>query len=320
MGRPVEGLVGQVFGQLTVIEYAGKHLGKPYQYWLCQCSCGKRKEIDSGNLKKGTTKSCGCYRSRGYTLGPKHNLTGKVFGQLTVIEYAGNKLGNTGYFWICVCSCGQRKEIDSHSLKNGSTKSCGCFRSQPYVMGPRTDLVGQRFGKLLVVECIGLKSRKTGYNWLCECDCGGKVNVAGTRLLTGNKTSCDCEKNKLPGNTAFENNRLTTYRASAEQRGLDFPLSREIFVRLLYHDCYYCGAPPNIHYAPHGRKNREGLLPLNGVDRLDSSLGYTADNCVSCCTLCNRMKMKLGHNEFIRQCMKVAKFIKESGIKPRKRS
>lgn len=48
-------LTGKKFGNLLVIEY--KNNGK----WLCKCDCGNEKIIRGNNLKRGLTKSCGCY-------------------------------------------------------------------------------------------------------------------------------------------------------------------------------------------------------------------------------------------------------------------
>jgi hypothetical protein len=52
------------------------------------------------------------------------DLTGKIFGRLTVIKYM-NK-----YKWLCKCSCGNEKEIRSDMLKSGTTKSCGCLQKE----------------------------------------------------------------------------------------------------------------------------------------------------------------------------------------------
>lgn len=52
--------VGQTFGRLTVIEYAGKD-NFHHSRWLCKCECGNKKIISSHSLTSGTTVSCGCY-------------------------------------------------------------------------------------------------------------------------------------------------------------------------------------------------------------------------------------------------------------------
>lgn len=54
------------------------------------------------------------------------DLTGKQFGQLTVLKEAGrDKWGNKLY--ICKCSCGSEKAIKGRLLITGKTKSCGCL-------------------------------------------------------------------------------------------------------------------------------------------------------------------------------------------------
>jgi hypothetical protein len=58
----IKDLVGQKFTKLTVISLAGRFNGKTR--WICQCDCGKQKEITSYCLKAGYTKSCGCLKSQ----------------------------------------------------------------------------------------------------------------------------------------------------------------------------------------------------------------------------------------------------------------
>jgi uncharacterized protein (DUF983 family) len=52
------------------------------------------------------------------------DLTGKVFGALKVIEMGTSDAFNKTR-WICECSCGKRKLVNSASLKRGLTKTCG---------------------------------------------------------------------------------------------------------------------------------------------------------------------------------------------------
>ncbi len=52
------------------------------------------------------------------------DLTGKVFGELSVLERSGKS--HTVVLWLCRCSCGNQKVISGCSLRNGSTTSCGC--------------------------------------------------------------------------------------------------------------------------------------------------------------------------------------------------
>jgi hypothetical protein len=36
--------------------------GQPKTLWLCRCSCGRSVSVVSGSLKRGLSKSCGCYQ------------------------------------------------------------------------------------------------------------------------------------------------------------------------------------------------------------------------------------------------------------------
>jgi hypothetical protein len=53
---PLKDLRGKKFGCLTVIE---RNFSKKRTAWLCQCDCGKRTVVASGELQSGGTKSCG---------------------------------------------------------------------------------------------------------------------------------------------------------------------------------------------------------------------------------------------------------------------
>lgn len=55
-----------------------------------------------------------------------YNLTGKVFGRLTVLEPQPGKAGKE-LRWLCQCVCGKQTVVRSYCLRKGSTKSCGCL-------------------------------------------------------------------------------------------------------------------------------------------------------------------------------------------------
>ena len=56
------------------------------------------------------------------------DLTGQRFGRLTVIERS--KSTNKNAKWLCVCDCGNQKEVFGGDLKQGRTQSCGCIHSE----------------------------------------------------------------------------------------------------------------------------------------------------------------------------------------------
>lgn len=59
MARFVD-LTGQKFNRWVVIERIGYRSGQTL--WLCECECGKRAVVGGGNLRKGISKSCGCWK------------------------------------------------------------------------------------------------------------------------------------------------------------------------------------------------------------------------------------------------------------------
>ena len=67
-------------------------------------------------------------------------------------------------------------------------------------------------------------------------------------------------------------------------------------IQIITKNCHYCNAAPSL---PHIKRSTNGLFISNGIDRLDSNIGYIYENCVPCCRTCNVMKNVLTHNEFI---------------------
>lgn len=105
------------FGHLVVIEPAGKaNNGKPT--WKCKCDCGKEVIVAVSNLWSGNTKTCGCSRTK------FDDLSGRQFGDLTVIERDWSRKGKV--YYICKCRCGNYTSSRSDGLLNGVVNSCGC--------------------------------------------------------------------------------------------------------------------------------------------------------------------------------------------------
>ncbi len=69
------------------------------------------------------------------------NLTGNVYGRLTVIAYLGSKRS----YWLCQCECGNTHRTRADSLKNGSTQSCGCLHKERVTTHGQT--IGKRSGE-----------------------------------------------------------------------------------------------------------------------------------------------------------------------------
>lgn len=157
------------------------------------------------------------------------------------------------------------------------------------------DETGNRYGKLLVLERVG--GRLWGQAaWRCKCDCGNEAVVAGNQLRTGRTRSCGCLANQsLPKGVAAFNKLYRDIERSAARRNHHWALSKEEVRILTSQPCYYCGAEPLQVFT----KNANGAYYYNGLDRIDNTLGYTADNVVPCCGFCNRARGLKTQEEFL---------------------
>ena len=112
----------------------------------------------------------------------RRDLLGVRFGNLTVCEYSHTK-PHDGAFWDCLCDCGVKCTVRASSLP--IAKSCGCLRG-----GKNDDLIGCRFGKLVVVERISILLRRDA--WKATCDCGNETLALSYNLKSGHTRSCGC--------------------------------------------------------------------------------------------------------------------------------
>lgn len=77
------------------------------------------------------------------------------------------------------------------------------------------------------------------------------------------------------------------YERNAQLKQLDFKLTKEEFFDIVQQNCSYCGI-----------MQEKGF---NGIDRVDSSVGYITENCVTCCAMCNFMKKCLDKQTFLQR-------------------
>jgi len=133
-------------------------------------------------------------------------------------------------------------------------------------------------------------------------NCGKDYTKFLTRTKTSSKICKICSVNQAKQDekrkdrkrnySAEAYNNINAYYtktlSDAPKRGLSFNLNFDEFNTLVVSKCYYCD------YS----KDSE----TNGIDRVDNSLGYETNNCVSCCKICNRMKNFLHPKFFVEIC------------------
>jgi hypothetical protein len=166
----------------------------------------------------------------------------------------------------------------------------------------RVNLTGKRFGRLTVeaiapqpVDRVATKAR-----WLCKCDCGNEIVTRTDYLRAGRTTSCGCWLNgaRIPDNGSAWNQVYSKLRGMARKtatRTVAWELTREQVLALVVQRCHYCNREPS--QVRHSDRHHQTVL-FNGLDRLDSDLGYVPGNVVPCCKYCNYAKHTQGYQQF----------------------
>ena len=171
-------LAGQRFGMLAVVAKSPHRDASGNVHWVCLCDCGFTTTVNGRSLRTGNTVSCGCKRTP--------DLTGQTFGRLTVLA-----LGEptTRRRWECLCECGTSVLVATVDLRNGHTKSCGCYSRERSSKGNSRPVVSYDGAHLRIMYAKGSASQ-----FLCV-DCGGKAQEwsydhADPEELWGGRSGC----------------------------------------------------------------------------------------------------------------------------------
>uniref|UniRef100_A0A6C0J0A6 HNH nuclease domain-containing protein n=1 Tax=viral metagenome TaxID=1070528 RepID=A0A6C0J0A6_9ZZZZ len=81
--------------------------------------------------------------------------------------------------------------------------------------------------------------------------------------------------------------KFQTWMKQAEKRW-PVDITKDVFHQLVNSICHYCG-----------------VEACNGIDRVDSSAGYSVQNVVPACCICNRMKLDHGKSTFLAHISKI---------------
>lgn len=152
-------LTGRVFGKWTAMECVGKNRHNR-ALWNCHCECGTTRIMPSSALLTGETKSCGCDRLPRIKTS---NMAGLRFGEWTVIETLSLRYRREP-FCLCVCSCGTKREVAAHNLKQGASLSCGCIGRKKacdrHFIHGLTETSEHHIWKTMIARCENKRSRK----------------------------------------------------------------------------------------------------------------------------------------------------------------
>lgn len=259
---------GDRIGRWTVLgEY--ELTGRNERKWLCRCDCGTERYVLERSLLYGGSVSCGCLRKERALETNSPDLTGRQFGELTVIRKVENTKHNSTHR-LCKCSCGADYVVQGSLLVTGKRTRCSSKvheKNYAYV-----DITGQRFGRLVALYPSKRYDKSGSVVWHCKCDCGNEVDVPYNTLVYTNQKSCGCQKKE-------HDQKLKTFLTHVAGTSVDMLKSKKIptdnttgykgvyLIRGKYvakivfqKKQYFLGTYENIEDAAEARKEAEEVL------------------------------------------------------------
>lgn len=305
-------LTGNTYGRLTVISIAHEKNGRGQILWDCVCSCGKKARVLARCLTGGNTKSCGCLiRYADKTLSSKYKLYDR-YRRSSIVRGHDFDLPIDHFNTLIQQNC----HYCGHS-PSLHFKACGVVRDGGFVYNgiDRKNGGGYRVGNVVPCckPCNYLKWDRTEEEfvlWVTRCHANiSTIAGAVPQILYSDSSEIlfyqekDAIRKMCPGYSYYSMSTLySTYIRMANSRGFSFRLKAKEFFEITQERCFYCGVSPYKNF----RKGKSGFI-FNGVDRIDSTLGYVMGNVVPCCHMCNISKSNLTIQEFssrIESCFK----------------
>lgn len=146
----------------------------------------------------------------------------------------------------------------------------------------KLQLVGRRFGRLVVLEETRNKNNKI--RWYCRCDCGKETYVIGSHLISGHTISCGCAglehatRAKLKHGDALFRCKNRLYQIWAAMRRRCYNENCDAYP-------YYGGKGIQVCQSWRDYVKFKAWALKNGyaenltIDRIDPEKDYTPSNC-----------------------------------------
>lgn len=165
---------------------------------------------------------------------------------------------------------------------------------------------GKTFKKILHVGDIndfnvsvvsGPIKKPNFYAWELSCPYCSKTFIAPTTNFDKAKSCYECRGfvKRVVGEEATWKNHYLIVKGRGHSKEKGFDLTLEQFIEKSSQNCTYCGAEPT---PTRGYRSWSAYVNTNGLDRVDSGMGYLYDNVVPCCKYCNFAKSDRTVEEF----------------------
>ena len=142
-------------------------------------------------------------------------------------------------------------------------------------MGIAKNLIGKRFGKLIIIK--KLSSGNDGVRWLCKCDCGNETIVTTHKLNSGNTKSCGCLVSAVNKTHGLSNTRQWKIWEGIKQRcfNINHPRYKDYGGR----NITMCDEWANNFMSFYDWSMKNNYDDYLTLDRIDVDKGYNPDNC-----------------------------------------
>ena len=118
----------------------------------------------------------------------KLDLTGKVYGELTVVQMLYNYNNKHRTYCKCITIDKDVVIVRADALQSGATR----YAKGAGKTGKPMDIAGERFGLLVAIKSTEERASNGSVIWECRCDCGSITHVPLGQLTRGHTLSCGC--------------------------------------------------------------------------------------------------------------------------------